>query len=186
MGAGKSTIMQPSREKVDQALKHALGMKLTLRDPDELILEESHEDCDKITKHSKQITRKIAQLSSVFNRKNAKSSSSVNYDHDSATEEATTSQTNESISYVAIEWSGFWHFLNDQRKKYEHDRRNNMTEKEYMLTARKIFDSVDRYGSGILDTDDFCMALRFDKNIHSLFKPSLMNGIGGDVKMGNG
>ena len=61
-----------------------------------------------------------------------------------------------------------------------------MTEKEYMLTARKIFDSVGRYGSGILDTDDFCMALRFDKNIHSLFKPSLMNGIGGDVKMGNG
>ena len=101
-------------------------------------------------------------------------------------EEATTSQTNESTSYVAIEWSGFWHFLNDQRKKYEHDRRNNMTEKEYMLTARKIFDSVDRYGSGILDTDDFCMALRFDVNIHSLFKPSLMNGIETDIEMGNG
>ena len=138
------------------------------------------------------LNKQILESLNFFNekimqyKKNVKSISSVNYDHDSATEEATTSQTNESISYVAIEWSGFWHFLNDQRKKYEHDRRNNMTEKEYMLTARKIFDSVDRYGSGILDTDDFCMALRFDKNIHSLFKPSLMNGIGADVKMGNG
>ena len=55
-----------------------------------------------------------------------------------------------------------------------------------LITLPNIFDSVDRYGSGILDTDDFCMALRFDINIHSLFKPSLMNGIETDVEIGNG
>ena len=132
-------IMQPSREKVDQALKHALGMKLTLRDPDELILEDSHEDCDKITKHAKQITRKIAQLSSVINKKNAKSSSSVNYDHDSASEEATTSQTNESTSYVAIEWSGFWHFLNDQRKKIRTRQEKQYDRKRVHVNCKKKY-----------------------------------------------
>ena len=171
------SIMQVNHEEVNKALKFALGMKLTLRDPDEISLEDSHEDCDKIITNSKQITDKIAELSSIISKKNVKSDSIVGSSDDTASEEETTSQTKVNTSYVAIEWNGFWHFLNDQRKKYEHDRRNNMTEKEYMLTARKIFDSVDRYGSGILDTDNFCMALRFDVNIHSLFKPSLMNGI---------
>ena len=82
--------------------------------------------------------------------------------------------------YSTIEWSGFSAFLNKQRIKFQHDLKNNMSEKEYMLNARKIFDSVDRYGSGILAMDDFYMALRFDTHINQLFQPSLVYGLDGD------
>jgi hypothetical protein len=194
-------LMKPHNDSVKEQLKDSLGLKFELRHPDDIFSKESIKKYDTTLANSGKITEEIARLSSLASKASSAIPSIDNSlgqnislsDHSDLLDNRifknmnntsieyndinTRSNNNGKKNYSTIEWSGFSIFINKQRIKFQHDAKNNMSEKEYMLNARRIFDGVDRYGSGIIDKDDFYMALRFDKNINQLFQPSLTYGL---------
>jgi AAA+ superfamily predicted ATPase len=74
-----------------------------------------------------------------------------------------------------IEWEGYIEYLESQAILFS--KGNHGMTKTEKLKARTMFDTIDRYSTGIVDRDDFTMALRFDKRLNELFRDSLRHGV---------